>query len=136
MKLPLLLVVVDSIVLPEESRSSTVTFGRPTSPFSSLPGVPPPGLKSRQTTPVIAPVVGVGCVACTEPAGTWSGGIPVSGRRATDPGRTGVLSTMPAAGVPVSLAPEGKASESGPGCCTLSCTDAMMALSAPRDGSC
>ena len=33
------------------SRSCTVTPGRPSSPFSTFPGTPPPGLKSRQTTP-------------------------------------------------------------------------------------
>ena len=135
-KLPFGAVVVVPIVLPEESRSWTVTFGSPSSPRSSLPGVPPPGLKSRQTTPVTAPSFGAGCLAWTEPAGTWSGGIPVSGSSATDPGRTGVLSTIPVCGVPVSLFPEGKASESGPGGLTLSTTDAVTALSAPRDGSC
>ena len=36
-------------------RSSTVTPGSPSSPFSTLPCTPPPGLKSRQTTPVIPP---------------------------------------------------------------------------------
>ena len=125
------------IVLPEESRSSTVTFGRPTSPFSSLPGVPPPGLKSRQTTPVIAPAVGAGCLACTEPAGTWSGGIPVSGSRATEPGRTGVLSTMPVGRRARQLrAPRARRPRAGRAAATLSWTDATTALSAPRDGSC
>ncbi len=35
------------------SRSSSVTPGSPSSPCSTIPGLPPPGLKSRQTTPVM-----------------------------------------------------------------------------------
>ncbi len=50
--------------------------------------------------------------------------MPVSGSSATDPGRTGVLSTMPVAGVPVSFVPEGNASESGPAGEKLSWTTA------------
>src|SRR5580765_5347050 len=124
-------VFVEPIVLPEESRRTTVTLGRPTSPFSSLPAVPPPGLKSRQTAPVIAPAFGAGCFAWTEPAGTWSGGMPVSGNNATDPGRTDVLSTIPVCGVPVTFVPDGNASESGPGGEMSSCSAPTTALSAP-----
>ncbi len=52
------------------------------------------------------------------------------------PARTGVLSTIPVDGVPVSLLPDGNASESGPAGTNESCTEAMTALTAPRDGSC
>ena len=62
--------------------------------------------------------------------------MPVSGSSATDPGRTGVLSTIPVAGVPVNFVPDGNASESGPGGVNASWTVAMAALTAPRDGSC
>ena len=56
-------VFADWTVLPDESFSSTVTPGRPSSPFSTLPGMPPPGLKSRQTTPSMAPCAGRGSAA-------------------------------------------------------------------------
>jgi hypothetical protein len=41
-------------------RISTVTPGRPTSSGSTTPGSPPPGLKSRQTTPLMSPSTVVG----------------------------------------------------------------------------
>src|SRR5689334_17789770 len=48
-------VLADATFLPVESFSSTVTPGSPFSPGSTFPGVPPPGLKSRHTVPVMAP---------------------------------------------------------------------------------
>ena len=54
-KVPSSAVVVVPTLLPAASISSTVTPGSPSSSCSTLPGVPPPGLKSRQTTPVIPP---------------------------------------------------------------------------------
>ena len=84
--------VVEPTFPPAVSRSSTVTPGRPSSWLSTLPIVPPPGLKSRQTTPVIPPCSGSGWTACVAPAGTSSGGIPVSGSSAVPPVGTGVRS--------------------------------------------
>src|SRR5437899_10839511 len=59
-KLPSAAVDVEPTFLPAASRRTTVTPGNPSSPFSTFPGVPPPGLKSRQTTPVIAPSLDAG----------------------------------------------------------------------------
>ena len=58
-----------AICPPPGSFSSTVTPGRPSSPCSTTPGLPPPGLKSRHTTPVIAPAAAGGARACTAPLG-------------------------------------------------------------------
>src|SRR5690348_1223087 len=55
---------------PRESKRFSFTPGRPSSPFSTLPGVPPPGEKSRQTTPEIAPCFAGGVTACFAPDGT------------------------------------------------------------------
>src|SRR4051812_37213344 len=52
-KMPWSSVLAEATFLPVESFSTTVTPGRPFSPGSTLPGVPPPGLKSRHTVPVI-----------------------------------------------------------------------------------
>ena len=65
-------------------------------PASTFPGTPPPGLKSRQTTPEIWP----GARASAAPpasrsTGTSSGGIPVSPSSATPFGWSGVFSTIP-----------------------------------------
>ena len=54
----------------ESRKRLTVTPGIPSSSCSTTPGSPPPGLKSRQTTPVIAPADGSGSTACVAPAGT------------------------------------------------------------------
>ena len=52
-----------------------------------------PGLKSRQTVPVISPAFAGGCTACSAPFGTCVGGIAVSAeQRPSSPGRTGVFS--------------------------------------------
>src|SRR5699024_9048524 len=56
--------VVVCTFFPDESNRSTVTPGNPSSPFSTFPAVPPPGEKSRQTTPVIAPCFDCGAAAC------------------------------------------------------------------------
>src|SRR5438105_12176960 len=85
--------VADWTVWPLASRSCTVTPGSPSSPFSTLPGTPPPGLKSRQTTPTTSPAFGAGDTACFALLGTSAGGIAVSPSRATPPGASGVLST-------------------------------------------
>src|SRR4051812_30820816 len=71
-------VVVVCAVLPDESISLTRTPGIPSSPCSAFPGVPPPGLKSRQTTPVIEPGFGFGVATCFADDGTSVGGIAVS----------------------------------------------------------
>src|SRR3954463_15620679 len=81
-------VVTDS-VFPSDPLSSTFAPGMPSSSGSTFPGFPPPGLKSRQTTPVIAPGFGAGVAACFALLGTDSGGIAVSPSRATLPGASG-----------------------------------------------
>ena len=66
--------------------------GIPTSCFSTTPGSPPPGLKSRQTTPVIFPSSGVGLTACFAFDGTSSGAMPVTASFATPPASIGFVS--------------------------------------------
>ena len=81
------------------SRSSTVTPGSPSSPCSTLPGLPPPGLKSLQTTPVIPPARACGSTACSAPVGTSLRRDRRSARAApTSPGWSGVFSTSPPVG--------------------------------------
>ena len=121
---------------PDVDFSSTVTPGSPSSPGSTLPCTPPPGLKSRQTVPVIAPGFLAGTMACLEPLGICVGGMPVSASNAVSPGRRGDLRTMPVDDVPVTLGPEGSASDSAPGGQIASCTAPIAALTAPCDGSC
>src|SRR3954451_9711861 len=65
-------VEVDCTVLPP-LRNCTDTPGRLSSPCSTLPATPPPGLKSRHTAPVISPGFAAGCAACFAPFGTASG---------------------------------------------------------------
>ena len=79
---------------------STVTPGSPTSPLSTSPGVPPPGLKSRQTTPVMPPCSGSGWTAWTASAGTSPARIAVSPSRATSPGSATSSSVSPDSVVP------------------------------------
>src|SRR3954471_5158895 len=86
----------------------------PSSCGSTLPGTPPPGLKSRQTTPVIAPSFGFGTTACLAADERSSGGIAVSPISAVPPAAIGFLSTEPRLGEPVSTPVEGAASESAP----------------------
>ena len=75
-KVPSSALVVVATCLPEESRSSSVTPGSPSSPFSTFPALPPPGLKSLQTTPVMPSGFAGGLTACFAPSGTSSGGSP------------------------------------------------------------
>src|ERR1700756_5291607 len=63
-------VFVDCTVFPDASCSWTVTPGSPSSPFSTTPGLPPPGLKSRQTVPTMSLDFVAGSTACTELFGT------------------------------------------------------------------
>ena len=72
-------------------RSSTVTPGSPSSPCSTFPGVPPPGLKSLHTTPVIPPESASGTTACTASAGTSDARMPVSPSCATSPAASGFV---------------------------------------------
>ena len=97
--------------------------------------MPPPGLKSRQTTPVISPGLGFGSTACFAPEGTASGGIAVRPSSATPPGCSGVFRTYPFCDDPVSAAVEGKASESTPGAWMTSTAARPSAFIAPRFGS-
>src|SRR5258708_13476807 len=79
-------------LLPLESNRLTFTPGSPSSCDSTLPGVPPPGLKSRQTTPVIAPLFGAGTTACFADAGTSVGGIAVRPSSALPPAEIALCS--------------------------------------------
>src|SRR5215204_3326539 len=123
-----------STVLPFVSRSSSFTPGRPSSPCSTSPGFPPPGLKSRQTTPAIPPLTGWGCAACFASAGTSSGGIAVTPSKAVPPTLTGFA--VPS--VPFSEATafeDGSALDSTPLGLTASRATAIVALIVPRSGS-
>src|ERR1700712_4560781 len=82
---PSSLVEVDCTLFPLWSNRLTLTPGSPSSCDSTLPGVPPPGLKSRQTTPVTAPGFGAGAAACFADDGTSVGGIAVSPSSAVPP---------------------------------------------------
>src|SRR4051812_20943863 len=84
-------VVADCTVVPVESFRSTLAPGMPSSWGSTLPGFPPPGLKSRQTAPVIVSLAGAGTTACFAFAGRSSDGIPVRPSSADSPGRNGVF---------------------------------------------
>src|SRR5579862_1441575 len=126
---------VDCTTFPAAFSSCTVTPPSPSSPFSTTPGLPPPGLKSRHTVPTISPSFDGGVTACTELFGTWSGGMPVTPRSATPPGRSGVFRIIPppfgtSAGV------DGSADCSGPAGLKIPETVFPSALIAPRFGSC
>ena len=81
------------------------------------------------------PGTGFGSTACFAPAGTWSGGMPVSPIRATLPGFSGVCSVMPVDAEPVTVDVDGSAVVSEPGCFTTSTIARPSALTAPRFGS-
>ena len=120
---------------PDCSRSSTVTPGSPSSSSSTSPGVPPPGLKSRQTTPVMPPASASGTTACSAPSGTSDERIAVSPSCATAPGSSGSFSTSPPSGPPVSDSVDGRALERTPAGLTASFTTAIVALIVPWLGS-
>src|SRR3954453_18851597 len=101
-------------LLPPASIRLTLTPGSPSSCGSTFPGPAPPGLKSRQTTPVIAPGFGCGVAACFAPDGTSSGGIAVRPRRAVPPAGIGLCRVYPLCGVPVRFAVDGDAVDSAP----------------------
>src|SRR5579862_6404343 len=126
----------DFTTLPAEFLSWTVTPGRPSSPLSTTPGLPPPGVKSRQTTPVISPGLAFGVTACTAPLGTAVGGIPVSGSVATPPGATGALSTSAPPAAVCRAGVDGNACDSTPAGEKTPSTERESALMAPRLGSC
>src|SRR5262245_2504226 len=128
-------VVADPTDFPEASLIVTFTPGSPSSPCSTRPGVPPPGLKSRQTTPLTAPGARFGRTACFAPEGTSPGGIPTRPMGATPPAGTGRARVSPRDAEPTSPGLEGRASESTPGGLTLSWTLPTAALTAPRPGS-
>ena len=124
---------------PSAPRSSTVTPARPTSPLSTSPGVPPPGLKSRQTTPVIPPCSGSGWTAARRVLGhSRAPRIAVRPSSAESPGLDRVLERRsPASGVPVSVvASTGARRSSTPCSLTIPWTPTIAALMAPRSGSC
>ena len=129
-------VVVNATSPPSAFLSSTVTPGRPTSSGSTSPGVPPPGLKSLQTTPLMPPWSGSGRTAWTASSGTSSPEIRVSPSEATLPASTGSASSIPPSASPTSASVDGAASESTPGGLIASFTPAMAALIAPCSGSC
>ena len=106
-KVPSSALVAVATCLPEESRSSSVTPGSPSSPFSTFPGLPPPGLKSLQTTPVMPSGFAGGLTACLAPSGTSSGEIADSPSTATWPGSSGVFNVSVPPGLPMSCGVEG-----------------------------
>ncbi len=113
-----------------------MTFGRPTSPSSITPGVPPPpGLKSRQTTPLMPPCSGSGVVAVSAPFGISAARIAVRPSEIVPPGSTGALASSPVVVVPSSASVEGRAVESAPGSTKTSRTACTPAFTAPRSGS-
>src|SRR6185503_141981 len=67
--------------LPFESSRLTCTPGMPSSPCSGLPTTPPPGLKSRHTTPSIAPGFTGGTTTCFADDDRSVGGIAVNPSR-------------------------------------------------------
>jgi hypothetical protein len=83
-------------------------------PGSTSPGVPPPGLKSRQTTPVDPALQRLGFDRLHRVAGTSLGGSP-SGRGATCRRLQRRLQRRSPFGVPVIVGVDGCASESTPG---------------------
>src|SRR5205807_2541441 len=134
-KVPLSSAFDDWTTLPVEFRSWTVAPGSPTSCDSMTPGLPPPGLKSRQTVPTTSPCFGAGFTACFAPFGVALGAIPVSPSSATPPGCTGVLSTrLPPEDTSVGV--DGSALGRIPGEETMPLTDFPSALMAPWCGSC
>ncbi len=136
LKSPWSSVLAEATFLPEASLSSTVTPGRPFSPGSTLPGVPPPGLKSRHTVPAIPLLSGFAATACLAPEGMSVGGIAVSPIRATEPLCSGVFSVRPVFGSPMTLSVDGRASDSGPPGFQTSSKVFTIALTVPFDGSC
>src|SRR5581483_480903 len=117
------------------SRSCTDTPGSPSSCFSTTPGLPPPGLKSRQTVPTTAPDLAAGVTACFALPGTWSGGMPVSPRSATPPGWRGVFRTSPPP-FDCRAGTDGKALDRTPAGLKTPWIVLPRALTAPRLGSC
>ena len=115
-------VVVVCSLPPSARRSSTVTPSSPTSSVSTSPGVPPPGLKSRQTTPVMPPWNGSGSTASTASSGMSGARIAVRPSSATSPGSSGVSSVKPLSVEPVTSSVDGRAVVSTPGSVTISWT--------------
>src|SRR5207253_6086825 len=126
----------DWTVFPAVLRNCTVTPGRPTSRFSTTPGLPPPGLKSRQTTPTMSPVFGGGSTACTPFFGTASGAIPVRPRRARPPGARGVFRTRLPFGELRMFGVDGNAFGRTPAGLITPVIERPSALIAPWFGSC
>src|SRR3954447_13537242 len=89
--------MVDLTVCPLRSRRSTLADGKPSSPSSTAPRTPPPpGLKSRKTTPLISPgpatrAVGAGLADL----GTWAGDRPTTPRATTEPAAVGCAALIP-----------------------------------------
>ena len=107
-------------------------------PASTSPGVPPPGLKSRQTTPVMPPCSGSGRTACSAPSGTSSARIAVSPSGATSPGCERLLrASSPPCARPVRSSVDGlRLRAARPAGRRRPCTTAIAALTAPWSGSC
>src|SRR3954470_9858075 len=127
--------VVSDSVFPSEPLSSTLAPGMPSSSGSTFPGFPPPGLKSRQTTPVISELLARGTFACFAFAGRSSGGMPVSPISADCPAWIGVLSVKPLDFEPVTVAEDGCASSIGPDETKSVRTLPIAAFTAPWLGS-
>src|SRR3954463_6736594 len=96
-------VVTDS-VFPSDPLSSTFAPGMPSSSGSTFPGLPPPGLKSRPTTPGTPGLRARGASPGFGGAGRSSGGMPGSPISPDWPACTGVLSVKPLDFEPVTVA--------------------------------
>ena len=128
-------VFADWTTLPAESCSCTVTPGSPSSPFSTTPDLPPPGLKSRQTTPSTSPGFGAGFTAWTALFGTWLGAMAVRPISATPPGWSGVFRMRPPL-ADTRFGVDGRALGRTPAGLNTPFTVFASALTAPRFGSC
>ena len=134
-KVPSSPVVAESTLSPSALRRSTVTSASPTSSLSTSPGVPPPGLKSLQTTPVIPPCSASGSTASTASSGMSVARTAVSPSSATSPGSSGSSSVKPLSVDPVRSSVDGRAVVNAPVSLTISWKPTIAALIAPRSGS-
>jgi hypothetical protein len=127
--------VVPLATISSPLRISTEASGRPTSPSSNWPTVPPPGLKSRHTTTAIPSAGALGAAAWTASVGTSGSAIAVRPIWATEPASKDPLATI---APPSSVRSEpGGTTASGysPGGLTASTTAPTVALTNPLSGA-
>ena len=109
--------------------------GSPSSSASTSPGVPPPGLKSLQTTPVIPPESASGTTACTASAGTSEVRITRQAKLCDVTGGERLLEHEASrSALPAASSVDGCAAERTPEGDTASFTTAIAALTVPWEG--